>query len=201
MATVLPNLAWKASAGASPRHGAPVVRVVAHRWGERIPVSEIAEDNLYHGVVNYLRDAKNRASAHIVMPGSIEPGQAAQLVRWKDYAWAQAAYNPTSVEVEFADAIWMPDEHGVYDEQGFEVGARMVAFLLATGGGLHDPRAKVLPPVWSHERGFCRHADLGAAGGGHTSCPTTDLARWRRFCSRVDYHWHLGGFRPLWGLR
>lgn len=197
---VLPEPAFKQSGGSSPRHGSKVSRVVVHRWGERIPVSEIAEAKLYGGVVSYLRDARNRASAHVVHPGTIAPGHATQLVKWSDYAWAEASYNPTSVEIEMADAIWVKDENGVYDETGFEVGARMVAFLLVTGGGLHPPAARLLPPVWSHERGFCRHADLGAAGGGHTECPTTDLARWRRFCTRVQHHYQLGQFRPVWGI-
>lgn len=200
MAAILPELAWKASGGATPRHGSHVARVVIHRWGERIPVSELDEAKLYGGVVNYLRDAKNRASAHVVHPGTIAPGLATQLVRWSDFAWAEAAYNPTSVEVESADAIWIQDEHGVYDEVGLETLARITAFLLSTGGGLHLPTERTLPPVWSHERGFCRHADLGAAGGGHTECPTTDVARWRHFCSRVEYQWHLGQFRPTWGV-
>jgi hypothetical protein len=198
---ILPELAWKPSGGYSQRHGSRIARVVVHRWGERIPVSELVEAALYAHVVTYLRDSVNRASAHVVMPGSIVPGQAAQLVKWSDFAWTEAAYNPTSVEVECADAIWVPDEHGVYDETGFEVTARIVAFLLASGGGLRDPAKRVLPPVWSHERGFCRHADLGVAGGDHPNCPTTDLARWRHFCSRVEFHFALGGFRPLWGVR
>lgn len=198
---VLPDLHWSPSGGYGHRHGSQIRHIVAHRWGEKIPVSEIAEDNTYHGVVRFLQDPSHSASAHVVFPGSIEPGKAAQLVRWGDYAWTEAAYNATSCEVESADAIWVKDEHGVYDEAGFEVLARIVAWLLATGGGLHDPRQKVLPPVWSHDRGFCRHADLGQAGGGHTQCPTTDLARWRRFCGRVQYHYHLGGFRLTWGER
>lgn len=199
--TVLPDLAWKPSGGYSLRHGATVSHIVIHRWGERIPVSEPAEVLEYGGVVKYLRDPKNRASAHVVYPGGIAPGEATQLVKWSDFAWTEEAYNPTSCEVESADAIWVKDENGVYDEIGFEQLARITAFLLATGGGLHPPAARQLPPVWSHVRGFCRHADLGAAGGGHLECPTTDLARWRKFCGRVEYHYALGGFRPLWGIR
>lgn len=201
-AVVLPDLVWKPSGGygVRPVHVWPV-RVVIHRWGERIPVSELAEQSIYQGVTNYLRNPANRASGHVVFPGTIVPGQAAQLVRWSDYAWTQAAYNPTSVEVESADAIWVRDENGVYDENGLEVLARITAFLLATGGGLYGPEARYLPPVWSAERGFCRHADLGAAGGNHLECPTTDIPRWRHFCSRVIYQYDLGGFRPLWGVR
>lgn len=196
-ATVLPELAWKPSGGFGHRAGAPVRRIVVHRWGNRYPADE---ESTYTGVVAYLRNPANRASAHVVYEGS--RGGASQLVRWTDYAWTEAAYNPTSCEVESADALWVPLAGGGYaDELGLEQLARIVAFLLATGGGLEHPSKHILPPVWSHDHGFCRHADLGEAGGGHTACPTTDLSRWRHFCSRVAAQYHAGGFRPEWGAR
>jgi len=73
---------------------------------------------------------------------------------------------------------------------GSDVLARIVAYRLHKRG---------LPPVWSHRRGFCRHADLGAAGGGHLECPTTDLPLWRHFVTLVRSELERGGFRATWG--
>jgi hypothetical protein len=147
--------------------------------------SEKAEAASYQGVIRHFRDPANRASAHVVYPGSAVAGVAAQMVPWSEAAWTEAAYNPSSVEIESADAIWLG-----HDQHGFQQLARMAAYLL---------HAYSLPPVWSHERGLCRHGDLGAAGGGHPSCPTTDLHLWRTFVSRVQYEHERGHFRHRWG--
>lgn len=188
--TVLPELRWHPTTAYSPRHGARVELVVVHRWGVRY-TTEPAEAASYAGVVSYFKNPANRASAHIVFPGSAVPGEAAQMVEWDRMAWAEAAYNPVSDDIESADACWTIEEHGkVADEEGLKVLARIVAYRLHVRG---------LPPVWSHRRGFCRHADLGAAGGGHTACPTTDLALWRRFVAMVQSEHERGGFRRTWG--
>lgn len=180
---VLPDLTWKPTTACGQRHGAEIELVVMHRWGVKF-VSEPAEAVTYEGVVHYFQNPANRASAHVVYPGSATEG-ATQMVRWSDYAWTEAAYNPVSVEVEAADAVWLGQ-----DEDGFRQLARIAAAMLH----YHD-----LPAVWSHRRGLCRHADLGAAGGGHPYCPTTDLALWRRFVGLVQAEHRHGGFRPSWG--
>lgn len=182
--TSLPYLTWKPTTACGLRHGSVVDLVVVHRWGVRY-TTEADEAKSYEGVVHYFSDPANQASAHVVYPGSAVPDEATQMVRWADYAWAEAAYNPVSVEVESADAIWLG-----HDEAGWAQLARIVAAMLHYHG---------LPPVWSHRRGFCRHADLGAAGGGHTSCPTTDLALWRKFVHSVQFEHERGGFRERWG--
>ena len=184
MAPILPDLAWVPTDARGDRHGHPVEIVVVHRWGVRF-TSEQAERTSYHGVVAYFTDPANRASAHIVYPGAAQSGEATQMVRWSEYAWAEAAYNPVAVEVEAADAIWLG-----HDPLGLAQLARIVGFMLT---------AAKLPPVWSHVRGFCRHADLGAAGGGHTACPTTDLALWRHFVKLVQAEHARGGYRHSWG--
>lgn len=184
----LPDLTWKPTTACGLRHGAAIELVVVHRWGVRY-VSEPAEAKTYEGVINYFLDRSNQASAHVVYPGSAVPGEATQMVRWADYAWAEAAYNPVSVEVESADAIWIEDAT-VRDTEGFAQLARIVAGMLHYHG---------LPAVWSHRRGFCRHADLGAAGGGHLECPTTDLTLWREFVHDVQAEHERGGFRATWG--
>jgi hypothetical protein len=180
----LPELVWNPTTACSNRRGHPVSLVVVHRWGVRYvdPKHEAAS---YHGVVNYFKNRSNQASAHFVYPGSAVPNEATQMVRYADYAWAEAAYNPSSVEIESADAIWLHK-----DGEGLHQLARIVAFLLH--------RYK-LPAVWSSRRGFCRHADLGMAGGGHTECPTTDLGLWRSFSRLVQTEADRGHFRPVWG--
>lgn len=180
----LPDLRWNPTTAYGQRHGHPIELVVVHRWGVRY-TTEPAEAKTYEGVVNYFKNPANQASAHVVYPGSAVPDEATQMVEWHNYAWAEAAYNPAAVEVESADAIWAGA-----DEAGFAQLARIVAAMLHYHG---------LPPVWSHRRGCCRHADLGVAGGDHLECPTTDLALWRRFVHAVQREHERGGFRPRWG--
>jgi hypothetical protein len=180
---ILPMLDWKPTAASGDRHGHPVNLVVVHRWGVRYTTRE-AEAHSYRGVINFFSDPKNKASAHVVYPGSADANWATQMVAWSHYAWAEAAYNPDADEIESADAIWLGK-----DPAGMAGLARIVACRL---------HARGLPPVWSSRRGFCRHADLGAAGGGHTSCPTTDLKVWRHFVSLVQEQHSRGGCRP-WG--
>lgn len=189
--THLPTLSWHPTTAYGQRHGATTDLVVVHRWGVRY-TTEPAEAKSYAGVISYFQNPANRASAHIVYPGSAAPDEAVQMIEWRNYAWAEAAYNPTSVEVESADAIWtrQTDSAIVDDEAGFAQLARIVAAMLHYHG---------LPAVWSHRRGFCRHADLGYAGGGHLECPTTDLVLWRRFVRTVQAEHERGGFRATWG--
>ena len=182
---VLPDLAWKPTTSCAARGTAEVTRVVVHRWGVAY-TTPAAEAASYHGVINYFTDPKNQVSAHVVFPGSALPGVATQMVKWADSAWAEAAFNSSSDDVESADAIWLG-----HDPRGMQVLARIVADRLHVRG---------LPAVWSSEKGFCRHADLGAAGGGHTQCPTTDTTVWKVFEAMVVHEHSRGGFRPTWGL-
>lgn len=185
METTLPTLLWHPTAASSPRFGHLVSLVVVHRWGVRY-TSEADEARSYLGVVNFFSDPRNKASAHVVYPGSAVPKAATQMVAWADMAWAEAAYNPTADDVESADAIWLG-----HDPIGFDQLALIVSQRL---------KARGLPPVWSSRSGFCRHADLGAAGGGHTECPTTDLALWRSFVGKVQTHYHASLSVPShWG--
>lgn len=187
---VLPELHWNPTTAYSPRHGSQVELVVVHRWGVRY-TSEPAEAHSYVGVVDYFKNPANRASAHVVFPGSAVPEHATQMISWDHMAWAEEAYNPIADEIESADACWTRRADGVVEDvTGLKVLARIVADRLLRRG---------LPPVWSHRRGFCRHADLGAAGGGHLECPTTDIALWRNFVVMVQREHERGGFRETWG--
>lgn len=187
---VLPNLEWKPTTSHSSRNGAHVRLVVVHRWGA--PYKDLpAEAKSYEGVQNWFMNPANQVSAHFVFPGSAVPGECCQMVTQADKAWAESFYNPISTDIETADAIWVGN-----DAVGMEVLARIVAFQLHKFN---------LPATYVHGQdildgngGFCRHADLGSAGGGHTSCPTTDLNQWGKFVQLVQYEAKRGGFRKVW---
>jgi hypothetical protein len=186
----LPDLKWEATQNCGDRHGAKIRLVVVHRWGVRY-TSEHDEAASYHGVINYFKQPSSQASAHIVYPGSAAPGEATQMVRWSQKAWAEAYYNPDSVEVESADAIWLG-----HDPAGFHQLARITAYFLHHYN-LPDRELNATGVV--HGSGFCRHADLGQLGGGHTACPTTDLHLWNAFAGLVRSEYQRGGFRLTWG--
>lgn len=186
----LPDLTYSASPNSGPRNGAKVRLIVVHRWGVRF-TDEQAEKRSYEGVVHYFKQRSSQVSAHIVYPGSAVPGEATQMVPWHLKAWAEAYYNPDSLEVESADAIWLG-----HDPAGFHQLARIVAYLLHHHGlpaTALDARGVV------HGRGFCRHGDLGQLGGGHTACPTTDPHLWAAFTHLVKLEAAAGGFRDAWG--
>src|SRR5690348_2761748 len=104
---VLPTLRWVPTDAHGSRHSQRVTRVVVHRWGVTY-TSQSAEAKSYQGVVKFFKNPANEASAHIVYPGTAVAGnRATQMVKWDDAAWTQASFNPTSDEIESADAIWL----------------------------------------------------------------------------------------------
>lgn len=181
---VLPKLDWVPTTACSSRYDHIVQRVVLHRWGVKY-TDEKAEAASYQGVIRYFSSRDHGASAHFVMPGSAVPGRATQMIPYSQAAWAEAAYNYTSVEIECADAIWLG-----HDPHGLQVTARMTAYLLHRFG---------IPVRWSKDAGFCRHADLGVPGGGHTECPTTNMSVWKAFVHMVQLESSRGGFLKHWG--
>lgn len=188
---ILPTLKWRPTPASNTRVGVTINIIVVHRWGVRYSGGKETAIE-YEGVQNYFMDPANRASAHLVYPGSAVAGEATQMVSWAEMAWGEAAYNPVADEVESADAHW-PDAlpAGVKpDAEGLAVLARIVACRL---------HARGLPPIWSTQRGFCRHADLGAAGGGHPDCPTVDVPYWRGFVKLVQQEYARSGCLNPWG--
>jgi hypothetical protein len=192
----LPELKWQATPNCGTRGGTQIRLVVVHRWGVRF-TDEHAEARSYQGVIDFFKqkapggDPRRAVSAHIVYPGSAVPGEATQMVPWHQKAWAEAYYNPDSVEVESADAIWLG-----HDPAGFHQLAHLVAYLLHH---YHLPPRALDAAGVVHGKGFCRHADLGQLGGGHTSCPTTDIHLMRAFDHLVVSEFHRDGFRHMWG--
>jgi hypothetical protein len=114
--------------------------------------------------------------------------EATQLVPWGKKAWACVEFNSRSDNLEISDDAWNGG-----DREAWRVAARIVAFRL---------RERGLRPRWARGgcgAGFCRHYDLGAAGGGHTD-PTTSTVQWLRFVARVKFEYARGGFRNSWGI-
>lgn len=183
----LPKVVWEPTAACGDRHGSIVQHVVLHTWGGRY-TTEQAEKISYGGVIAEFKNTANEASSHLVFPGSAVPNEITQMVRLRDYAWTQAAYNPTSVEIECADAIWQG-----HDPDGLKQLAHITGYLL---------RLYKLPPVWSHDRGFCRHGDLGTAGGGHTLCPVQiPSAIWREFIHLTKANYKENRYRKTAWLK
>lgn len=171
----LPPLKQRPSPNFSSRHGAPVNLIVVHDT-----------EGGYEGSISWLCNRAAQASAHVVLR---EDGlEATQLVPWGEKAWACVAFNSTSDNLELAG----------FARKGYTLGqlqraARIVAFRLHKRG---------LPARWARKGsglGFCRHYDLGAAGGGHTD-PTTSTAKWLTFVALVKFEYARAHFRADWGV-
>lgn len=177
MGTVLPPIRWRPTVNQSNRTG-NVDLIVVHR-----PVGS------YLSAIDTLCRVGGDASAHIVLGRRKRgaPLEATQLVAWSKKAWACVEYNSRSDNLEISDDAW----NGL-DPEAWRVAARIVAKRLKVRG---------LKPRWARGgrgSGFCRHYDLGAAGGGHTD-PTTSTFAWLKFVARVKFEFYRGGFRPAWG--
>ena len=186
--TTLPDLHWEPTRACGPRESGSHIQIAfAHRWGISNPNAESIA-----GVINEFMNPANQASAHIVYAGEVGPsrGQAVQMVPLSAKAWTEAADNSKGVSVEFGDEIWLGG-----DPEGFARAARIFGWLC------HHCS---LPPNWvrnphgSTAKGISRHADGGAADGGHTQCPTTDIQLWEQFVYRVKAEYKHGGYRKEW---
>ncbi len=178
---MLPQLAWQESPNQSGRalhKGAVPFLIVVHR-----PVGS------YHGSADWLCNPKSQASAHVLTEGNgTGVDVATQLVAWDRKAWHAMAFNSISYGIEVDDDAWDGGDKGA-----FLTAARIVAFLCARTG---IPAAQARNPLAN--AGVVRHADLGAAGGGHTD-PTLDATLWRGFLRQVVRELDRGGFRKTWG--
>ncbi len=172
---VLPPLKERPTPNRSSRHGGRVSLIVVHDT-----------EGGYEGSIEWLCNPAAQASAHIVLRE--DGGEATQLVPWDEKAWSCVAFNSVSENLELAGfaARW-------YGLRELQVAARIVAFRL---------RKRGLPARWAtggRGLGFCRHADLGVAGGGHHD-PTTSIAKWLLFVAMVKHEYARGGFRRVWGV-
>ena len=174
-AVMLPPLVWRESPNQSDRAaGVKVDLIVVHDT-----------EGGYEGAVSWFANSHSQVSAHIVLKE--DGSEATQMVAYARKAWHCGNFNSRSIGLELAGFA-----KAGYGEHEWAVAARIVAFLL------HKHR---LPGHWARHgtgAGFCRHYDLGFAGGGHSD-PTTDDTVWIGFVRRVQAELTRGGFRPEWG--
>lgn len=172
---VLPPLRWVASPNHyKGRSGQRIVKAVVH-----VTVGSYASG------VNWMSSPNSEIAAHVCLR---EDGAAAtQLVAYEDAAWHAMEANRFSVGLEMAG---FPDKES---GRQLDVAARIVAFWCHHFS---------IPPRYAPEfskPGFCRHGDLGVAGGNHPSCPMTVERFLAEFVPRVERETVRGGFKPAWG--
>jgi N-acetyl-anhydromuramyl-L-alanine amidase AmpD len=157
---VLPALHFTQSPNFSSRHGQAIRLIVVHDC-----------EGSFDGSVAWFSTPQSQVSAHYVLDKT--GARAMQMVDVADKAWHCVSFNAVSIGVEMEG----------FESKGFpdvELGAmaNVVAFLLHTHG---------LPVRWAEGgegSGFCRHFDLGQAGGGHDD-PTTQDSVWQGFIDLV----------------
>ena len=157
----LPKLLWRASPNFSSRGGKTVTMIVVHD----------CEGN-YDGSIGWFAMPRSRVSAHIVL--SDDGTEATQMVAWRDKAWAVCNFNSISESIEAAGfsakGLGAPEWAAL---------AGITAFRLKANG-LPCQQATAVND-WT---GFCQHADLGAAGGGHDDI-TPNRDNWVTFAELV----------------
>jgi hypothetical protein len=171
---VLPNLIWKKSPNQSGRHGARIDLIVWHETA-----------GIYAGAVSWLCNPAADASAHIVLRE--DGNEATQLVALHAKAWHASAYNSRSVGIEHANVT----AKGYATEHQLRVSARIFGWLCLRLG---------VPPRWARGgqgRGVCYHGELGALGGGHTSCGPSH-PHWLTFLGYLHAEVTRGHYRQEW---
>lgn len=157
----LPKLRYVPTKNYGSRKGTAVRLVVLHDC-----------EGSYAGSIEWFRNPKSAVSAHYVLRDNGQ--EATQMVDLSNSAWHVRQFNSCSIGIEMAG----------FASKGFnavewDAAAAMVAYLL---------HRYHLPAEWSRDgsgSGFCRHYDLGEAGGGHSD-PTTDNVVWGGFIQRVQ---------------
>lgn len=156
----LPPLTWKSSPNFSSRKGARVDLIVLH-----------STEGGYGGSVAWFQQSRSAVSAHFVLRE--DGAEATQMVHLADKAWHACAFNARSIGLECAGFA----AKGLADVE-WRAAAAIVGYLLHhLQIPLRFARAGVGP-------GFCRHFDLGKAGGGHSD-PTTSDAVWQRVMALI----------------
>jgi hypothetical protein len=168
----LPNLKWAPSPNFSERT-ARVDLIVIHDT-----------EGAYAGAVAWFEQAASQVSAHYVVK---EDGtEATQMVDLAKKAWHACLFNSRSVGIEMAGI----EAQGI-DDRCWAATATMTAYLL------HHLQIPCKFAEGGTGPGFCRHYDLGQAGGGHND-PTTDSAVWAKFVALVESEYAKGDFPALW---
>ena len=142
------------------------------------------------GAVAWLCSPRAGASTHLVSRG--DGSLVYQLVPLAYKAWAQCAYNGQGVSIEYPGYT----ANGVPDALAKQMGIE-VAWLLHAGG---------LPcqhAIGGQGRGYCQHADLGAAGGSHHDCCAPGSSDWAKIeaCIKAAYDELAAGPLPPFALQ
>jgi hypothetical protein len=170
----LPPLKWVASPNYSNR-GARVDLVVVHDT-----------EGAYAGAIAWFAQKQSQVSAHFVLRE--DGAEATQMVDLAKKAWHVCAFNSRSVGLEIAGK-----ESVGYSDACWLAAARVVAYLL------HHLQIPCRFAEAGVGPGYCRHFDLGAAGGNHDD-PTVDAAKWSWFCGLVAAEYARGDLPAVWGL-
>jgi N-acetyl-anhydromuramyl-L-alanine amidase AmpD len=134
----------------------------------------------YEGAIKWFQNRHSAVSAHLVL--SEDGKRCVQMVPFKQKAWHCATFNSRSIGIEMAGFL----DHE--SEAQMARAARITAFLLHKLG---------LPAHASIRSGFCRHRDLGAAGGSHVD-PMGDH-KWKHMVELVKFEAQRNKFRASWG--
>ena len=176
MTPILPPLKWLSSPNYSSRGGQKVRLLVTHSC-----------EGSYLGSCNWFSQARSQVSAHLVLKE--DGSEATQMVAWGNKAWACCAFNAVSESIEMAGY-----ENRGFSDAALNALANIVAYRLHING---------LTPRFAEKgigEGFCRHLDLGAAGGGHIDWTLSDDV-WNAFVGRVQhvYSQTMPGSWPIAG--
>ena len=155
-------LDWRASPNYSSRNGARVRLLVVHDC-----------EGSYAGSVSWFAMAAAMVSAHLVL--SEDGSRATQMVAFGNKAWHVCDFNGFSEGIEAAGyaakGLGAPEWRAL---------AKLTAWRLKANG--IPCQVAAAANNWT---GFCQHADLGAAGGGHHDI-TRDPAVWAAFVAMAQ---------------
>lgn len=161
MTNALPVLKQVPSPNYSSRGGARVRLMVVHDT-----------EGSYSGAIAWFAQKVSQVSTQLVMRE--DGGEVTQCVALNEKAWAVCAYNAVSINIEGAGS-----EAQAFSDAWWATMATIVAWLL------HRYNLPCRWAVGGVGDGFCSHADLGAAGGGHHDPTAVNSPRWALFCRQV----------------
>jgi N-acetyl-anhydromuramyl-L-alanine amidase AmpD len=139
----------------------------------------------YAGSVSWLCNPQAQVSAHVVL--SENGKEVSQLVPWSEKAWACAAFNSQSLNLEMAGYA----SKG-YSETQIDAAAAIVAYWCKK----YD-----IPVRYSsgNRPGITFHQDLGLAGGGHHD-PGWNVHQRLSFVRKVGQATKRGVLPNTWGV-
>ncbi len=147
---------WLPSPNCSSRAGASVRLIVIH-------TAEGART--YQDLGAFFARSSTQASSHVGADDTL--GTVGEYVHAGDKAWTVASYNPVSVNCELCGfAAWTTD---TWRHEHENMLRNCAAWIAEESRRYGIPIRKLTPAeAQGSGRGVCAHADLGAAGGGHT---------------------------------